>query len=92
MQGPKPKYTIELVEEEIAELSRMVSARKTPQGQVMRAKIVLAAYEHDEWSNQEIARYAGCTDRAVRFWRRRWNETRSLEDLPRAGAPKRFSP
>lgn len=92
MPGPKPKYPIELFDNEIAELRQLVKSRKTAQGKVMRAKIILAAYEHPEWSNQEIARYAGCTDRAVRFWRRRWVTTRSLEDLPRPGAPKRFSP
>lgn len=92
MPGPKPKYPIELIDNEIAELRQLIKSRKAAHGKVMRAKIVLAAHEHPEWSNQEIARYAGCTDRAVRFWRRRWTATRSLEDLPRPGAPKRFSP
>jgi len=92
MPGPKPKYPIELFDNEIAELRQLINSRKAAQGKVMRAKIILAAHERPEWSNQEIAHYAGCTDRAVRFWRRRWAETRSLEDLPRPGAPKRFSP
>ena len=92
MPGPKPKYPIKLFDNEIATLRQMVNSRKAAQGQVLRAKIILAAHEHPEWSNQEIARQAGCTDRAVRFWRRRWVTTRSLEDLPRPGAPKRFSP
>ncbi len=30
-------------------------------------------------------------DRLVRKWRRRWQETHSLTDLPRSGAPRRFS-
>ena len=92
MPGPKPKYPIKLFDNEIAQLSQLIKSRKAAQGKVMRAKIILAAHEHPEWTNQEIARQAGCTDRAVRFWRRRWVETRSLEDLPRPGAPKRFSP
>lgn len=92
MPGLKPKYPIRLSDSEIAELRQLINSRKAAQGKVMRAKIVLAAHEHPEWSNQAIAHYAGCTDRAVRFWRHRWVATRSLEDLPRPGAPKRFSP
>lgn len=92
MKGPKPKYKIQLLENEITELRQLVSARKTPQVKVMRARIVLDAHEHPEWSNQQIAAHVGCTDRAVRKWRRRWNESKSLEDLPRPGAPRRFSP
>lgn len=92
MPGPKPKYPIELFDNENAELRGLVKSRKTAHGKVVRAKIILAAYEHSEWSNQEIARYAGCSDRAVRFWRRRWVTTSSLADRPGPGAPKRFPP
>lgn len=92
MPGPKPKYPIELAETEIAALRQLVAARKTPQGQALRAKIVLAAHEHPEWTNQDIARQVGCTDRTVRTWRHRWVATQRLEDLPRSGRPRRFSP
>jgi len=92
MRGPKPKYPIQLFDNQIAELRQLVGSRKAPHGKVIRARIILAAHEHPEWSNQEIAREVGCTDRVVRKWRRRWVETHSLEDLPRPGAPKRFSP
>ena len=91
MKGPKPKYPIQLLENEIKELRQLVQGRNSPLVKVMRARIVLAAHEHPEWSNQQIATQAACTDRAVRKWRRRWNERRSLGDLPRPGAPKRFS-
>jgi hypothetical protein len=90
--GPKIKYPIQLLDKEISELRQLVNSRKASQGKVRRAKIILAAHEHPEWSNQEIARQVGCSDRAVRTWRRRWVETTNLEDLPRSGAPKRFSP
>ena len=92
MRGPKPKYLIQLFDNQIAELRQLINSRKAPQGKVMRAKIILAAHEHPEWSNQEIARQVGCTDRAVRKWRHRWCETHNLDDLPRSGAPKRFPP
>ena len=92
MRGPKPKYPIELTSEEEQALKRLVKARKSPQGQVLRARILLAAHEHPGWSNQRIAQEVGCTDRTVRKWRRRWVERKSIEDLPRPGAPRRFSP
>lgn len=92
MRGPKPQCLIQLVDNEIANLEQLVKARNTPQGKVKRAQIILYAHEHPEWSNQDIARAVGCSDRMVRKWRRRWDETKSIDDLPRPGAPRRFSP
>ena len=92
MRGPKPKYTIELTTEEAQQLHRLANAHKTPQVQALRARILLAAHEHPEWSNQQIARAVGCTDRTVRNWRRWWTERHSIVDQPRPGAPRRFSP
>lgn len=92
MRGPKPQYPVELTPQEEQELRRLVKARKAPQSQVLRARILLAAYDHPEWSNQQIAQKMGCADRTVRKWRRRWAERRSIEDLPRPGAPRRFPP
>ena len=92
MRGPKPKYKIELTTEEEQELRRLANSRKSPHGKVVRARLVLAAYDHADWSNQQIAREVGCTDRTVRKWRRRWAKRRSIEDLPRPGAPRRLSP
>jgi transposase len=92
MRGPKPKYAIELTAEEEQALRKLVAAHKSPQDQVLRARIVLLAFDHPEWSNQQIAHEAGCTDWTVRKWRKRWAEKRSVADLPRPGAPRRFSP
>jgi len=92
MRGPKPRHRIELTTEEEQSLRRLVSAHSSPQGKVLRARILLLAHDHPQWSNQQIAREAGCTDWTVRKWRRRWVATRSIEDLPRPGAPRRFSP
>lgn len=92
MPGPKPKYAIELTTEEEQTLRKLANSRKAPHGEVVRAWILLAAYDYPEWSNQQIAQEVGCTDRTVRKWRRRWVERRSIEDLPRPGAPRRFSP
>lgn len=92
MRGPKPCYPIHLSPTQADTLRQLVRAHTTPQTKSLRARIILAAHEHPDWSNQQIARAVGTADRSVRKWRRRWTETHSLEDAPRAGAPRRFSP
>ena len=92
MSGPQPQYPIKLTTEEEAQLERLINARNSPQGKVVRAKIVLTAHRQPAWNNQQIAQEVGCSDRTVRKWRKRWVETHSLADLPRPGAPRRFSP
>ncbi len=92
MRGPKPKYSIELTTEEERELRKLARSHTASHAKVIRSRILLAAYDHPEWSNQQIAKKADCTDRTVRKWRRRWAKTRSIDDLPRPGSPRRFSP
>ena len=92
MRGPNPKYPINITTEQEQQLRQLDKSRKAAQGQVVRVRIILNAYDHPEWSNQQIAQKVGCSDRTVRKWRKRWVETGSLVDLPRSGAPRRFSP
>jgi hypothetical protein len=92
MRGPKPKYPVELTTEEEKQLRQLERAHNTPQAKARRARILLAAFDHPDWSNQQIAQEAGTSDRVVRQWRRRWSERRSIEDLPRSGRPRVFSP
>jgi transposase len=92
MRGPRPHYPIILTEEAAAQLHQRIRAHSTPQAQVLRARIVVTSSEQPTWSNTQIARNLGTSDRMVRKWRRRWVETQSLEDAPRSGAPRHFSP
>jgi transposase len=92
MRGPKPLYPIVLTPEAAAQLRQLIQAHSAPQAQVLRARIVLTSFEQPTWSNTQIAQTLGTSDRMVRKWRRRWLETQSLRDAPRAGAPRRFSP
>ena len=92
MSGPKPNYPICLTEEEKKQLQKQVRVHTTGQDQVVRAKLLLAANEHPEWSNPQIAEAVGTTDRTVRKWRGRWVATHSIADAPRSGAPRRFGP
>jgi len=92
MRGPKPSYPISLTEAEVKRLYEIARAHKTGQSLAVRARIVLSANTHPEWSNQQIAQEIGTTDRNVRKWRGRWVGTHDLSDAPRSGAPRRFSP
>ena len=92
MRGPKPAYPIELTHNQALDLRRLIRAHTTAQTHVARAKIVVTAAEQPTWNNQQIAKAVGTSDRMVRKWRRRWSATHSLDDAPRSGAPRRFSP
>jgi hypothetical protein len=92
MRGPKLSYPIVLTVEEEQEFRHLLSSRKAAQGNVLRARILLAAHDHPEWSNAQTAATVGCAVRTVWKWRQRWTQKKSIADLPRSGAPRRFSP
>ena len=90
-RGPKPSHRIRLDAKEYATLRRLARRRTAPHAEVMRAKLLLLAYEHPEWSNAAIAQAVGCTDRTVRTWRARARDGPRLGDAPRPGKPRFFS-
>jgi transposase len=92
MRGRKTIYPITLTDEQKKQLQQMVNARNTPQGKARRAKVILLAAEHPEWKNERIATEARCSEKTVRIWRARWHTEQSLEDRPRPGRPRVFSP
>src|SRR4029453_7488722 len=89
-RGPKPQHTVALTAPEYRELQRLARRRTAFYAEVVRAKILLLAYEHPDWSNAAIARAVGCTDRTVRKWRRRSRAGPALQDAPRPGGPRFF--
>jgi Homeodomain-like domain-containing protein len=89
-RGPKPQRRIRLTAPEYRELKRISRLRTAPYAEVVRAKILLLAYEHPEWSNVAIARAVGCTDRTVRKWRRRSRAGPAYQEAPRPGGPRFF--
>lgn len=89
-RGPKPQHKVALTAPEFRELQRLTRRRSAPYAEVVRAKILLLAYEHPDWSNAAIARAVGCTDRTVRKWRRRSRAGPTLQDAPRPGGPRFF--
>jgi transposase len=99
MPGPKA-IVIDLSEEAISGLTKLIKAHQTGQQIVLRARIILAAGQGQ--SNAQIARELGVDVDTVRLWRQRWqvlepiplsdlSVAERLEDLPRPGAPARIT-
>ena len=89
-RGPKPRHKVALTAPEYRSLKHLARLRTAPHAEVVRAKILLLAYEHPDWSNAAIARAVGCTDRTVRKWRQRSRAGPTLKDAPRREAPRFF--
>jgi hypothetical protein len=89
-RGPKPRHKVALTAPEYRELQHLARRRTASYAEVVRAKILLLAYEHPDWSNAAIARAVGCTDRTVRKWRGRSRAGPVLLDAPRRGGPRFF--
>ena len=69
MPGPKPpRVVLSVVQRD--ELERLVSAHKTGQAVVRRARVVLLAAMG--YSNADIAKQIPMDVEAVGLWRRRW--------------------
>lgn len=90
MIGRQKTYRVQLTDEEKKRLRQQASARKTGQSTVKRAIIILATAEHPDWTDAQIAGKIGCSQALVRKWRKRWCQTRSLEEAPRSGRPRMF--
>jgi putative transposase len=99
MPGPKA-IVIQLSEEAVTGLTKLVKAHQTGQQMVLRAWIILAAGQGQ--SNAQIARELAVEVDTVRLWRKRWqmlepiplsdlSVAERLEDLPRSGAPARIT-
>jgi transposase len=92
---PRPfGSVVELPDKLRAELQALVRAGSTPQALVFRCRIVLSAAEPDNPSNQDIAGKLGCNRHTVGRWRERFvaNGLEGLQDAPRSGRPRSFSP
>ena len=89
-RGPRPQYVVRLTAEEYARLQHLARLRKAPHAQVVRAKILLAAYEHPQWSHPQIAARVGCSAATVRRWRAASQSGPQLQDAARSGAPRFF--
>lgn len=92
---PRPfASTIELAPEVRSRLEALLRAGSTPQSLASRTRIVLRAAQPDDPSNQVIAEELGLDRHTVGRWRERFLEggLDGLQDAPRPGRPRRFSP
>lgn len=85
-------YAIVLRREERRELEGRTAKYTLPYFQVIRAKMILHAAEG--LSNDQIAQRLDTRREVVSLWRKRFFEERlaGLEERPRPGRPRSFSP
>jgi hypothetical protein len=83
-----------LTEEQREQLEGLVRAGSTPQALAFRARVVLRAAEPDHPPNLQIAAELGCDRDTIAHWRGRYLEQglAGLQDAPRSGRPRTFSP
>ena len=85
---------VNLAGDEQSRLESIVRAHSTPQALAFRCQLILRAAAPDRPSNLQVAKELHCNRHTVGRWRSRYlNQGLSgLQDAPRPGRPRRFSP
>jgi transposase len=85
---------VTLAHDEQSRLESIVRAHSTPQALAFRCQLILRAAAPDRPSNLQVANELHCKRHTVGRWRHRYHAhgLNSLQDAPRAGRPRRFSP
>ena len=75
-------------------LEALTRAHSTPQALVFRCRLILRLAAADRPSNLQVANEFGCARNTVMLWRRRYLQhgLAGLQDAPRSGRPRSFSP
>ena len=87
-----PRVT--LAGEEQSHLESLIRADSTPQALAFRCRVILRAAAPDRPSNLQVANELHCNRHTVGRWRSRYLQDglSGLQDAPRPGRPRRFSP
>jgi putative transposase len=85
---------VSLADDEQCRLESLVRAHSTPQALSFRCQLILRAAAPDCPSNLQVAQELHCNRHTVGRWRSRYLEHGlcGLQDAPRPGRPRRFSP
>ena len=85
---------VSLADDEQCRLESIVRAHSTPQALSFRCQLILRAAAPDCPSNLRVAKELNCDRHTVGRWRSRYLEhgLSGLQDTPRPGRPRRFSP
>ena len=92
---PRPfSEAVVLTDSERAQLEALVRAGSTPQALVFRSRLILRAADKGPPTNLEIAAEFRCDRHTVAVWRKRdrAHGLAGLQDAPRSGRPRSFSP
>lgn len=92
---PVPRAShVSLAHGEQGRLESIVRAHSTPQALSFRCQLILRAAAADRPSNLQVAKELHCDRHTVGRWRSRYLEQglSALQDAPRPGRPRRFSP
>ncbi len=90
------KYTINLTDEERATLKKLVARYTEKHSIIQRAKMILMLDAGEKY--QDVASELGVRKSTVTVWAERWASLpdipaeKRLQDLPRPGAPDKFTP
>ena len=85
---------VTLADDEQSRLESIVRAHSTPQALSFRCQLILRAAAADSPSNLQVATELTCDRHTVGRWRSRYlvHGLSGLQDAPRLGRPRRFSP
>ena len=85
---------VSLSTDEHAHLASLVRAHATPQALAFRCRLILRTAAPEQPSNVQVATEMACERHTVGRWRQRYlmHGLQGLQDAPRAGRPRRFSP
>jgi len=85
---------VTLAAEDQAQGALLTRAHATPQALAFRCRLILRAAAPDRPSNLRLAAEMRCDRHTVRLWRTRYRAhgLAGLQDAPRPGRPRRFSP
>ena len=85
---------VTLAGDEQSRLASIVRAHSTPQALAFRCQVILRAAAPDRPSNLQVASELHCNRHTAGRWRSRYlaQGLSGLQDAPRPGRPRRFSP